>query len=49
MFTSDIGVLSTPLRAPLCRKLARLGVKLGEQADISNGPRIFTSEGAAAV
>ncbi len=47
VFTAGIGEHSVPIRAALCGKLTWLGVKLDEQANASNGPRI--SEPASAV
>jgi acetate kinase len=49
VFTAGIGEHSTPVRAALCGKLAWLGVKLDEQANASNGPRISTSDSAVSV
>jgi len=49
VFTAGIGENSAPLRAALCRKLAWLGVKLDEQANASNGPRISTPDSAVSV
>ena len=42
---------STPLsvRAALCRKLAWLGVKLDDQANDSNGPRISAPDSGVSV
>ena len=37
------------MRAALCRKLAWLGVKLDEQANASNGPRISAADSAVSV
>ena len=44
VFTAGIGEHSAPVRAALCRKLAWLGVKLDEQANASNGPRISAAD-----
>jgi acetate kinase len=49
VFTAGIGENAAPLRAALCRKLAWLGVKLDEQANASNGPRISTPDSAVSV
>lgn len=47
-FTADIGKNSSP-GAALCGKLAWLGVKLDEQANDFNGPRISTSDSSISV
>ncbi len=49
VFTAGIGEHSAPVRAALCRKLAWLGVKLDEQANETNGPRISTPESRVSV
>ncbi len=49
VFTAGIGEHSAPVRAALCRKLAWLGVKLDEQANASNGPRISAADSAVSV
>lgn len=49
VFTAGIGENSAPLRAALCRKLSWLGVKMDEQANDSNGPRISTADSRASV
>jgi acetate kinase len=49
VFTAGIGEHSASVRAALCAKLAWLGVKLDEQANASNGPRISTSDSAVSV
>ena len=49
VFTAGIGERSAPVRAALCGKLAWLGVKLDEQANASNGPRIAVSDSAVSV
>ncbi len=49
VFTAGIGERSAPVRAALCAKLAWLGVKLDEQANASNGPRISASDSAVSV
>ena len=49
VFTAGIGEHSAPVRAALCGKLAWLGVKLDEQANNSNGPRISTAESRISV
>ena len=46
VFTAGIGENSAPLRAALCAKLAWLGVKLDERANVSGGPRISTRTAA---
>jgi acetate kinase len=37
------------VRAALCRNLAWLGVKLDEQANAADGPKISAPDGAASV
>ena len=49
VFTAGIGEHSAPVRAALCGKLAWLGVKLDEQANAANGPRISTTDSAVSV
>jgi acetate kinase len=49
VFTAGIGENAAPLRAALCRKLAWLGVRLDEQANAANGPRISTQDSAVSV
>ena len=49
VFTAGIGEHSAPVRAALCRNLAWLGVKLDEQANASNGPRISAADSAVSV
>ena len=49
VFTAGIGEHSAPVRAALCRKLAWFGVKLDEQANASNGPRISAEDSAVSV
>jgi acetate kinase len=49
VFTAGIGERSAPVRAALCAKLAWLGVKLDEQANASNGPRISAPDSAVSV
>jgi acetate kinase len=49
VFTAGIGEHSVPVRAALCAKLAWLGVKLDEQANKSNGPRISTPDSRVSV
>ena len=49
VFTAGIGEHSAPVRAALCAKLAWLGVKLDEQANASNGPRISATDSAVSV
>ena len=49
VFTAGIGEHSAPVRAALCAKMACLGVKLDERANVSNGPRISTLDSAVSV
>ena len=49
VFTAGIGEHSVAVRAALCRKLAWLGVKLDDQANDSNGPRITTPDSGVSV
>jgi len=49
VFTAGIGEHSAPLRAALCAKLAWLGVKLDERANVSGGPRISTPDSRVSV
>ena len=49
VFTAGIGEGSAPVRAAVCGKLTWLGVKLDEQANASNGPRISASDSAVSV
>jgi acetate kinase len=49
VFTAGIGEHSAPVRAALCAKMAWLGVKLDERANVSNGPRISTLDSAVSV
>ena len=49
VFTAGIGEHSAPARAALCAKMAWLGVKLDERANVSNGPRISTLDSAVSV
>ncbi|MGD0431506.1 MAG: acetate/propionate family kinase [Acetobacteraceae bacterium] len=49
VFTAGIGENSAPLRAALCAKLAWLGVKLDERANVSGGPRISTPDSRVSV
>ena len=49
VFTAGIGENSAPLRAALCAKLAWLGVKLDERANIAGGPRISALDSRASV
>jgi len=49
VFTAGIGEHSAPVRAALCAKMAWLGVKLHERANVSNGPRISTLDSAVSV
>ena len=49
VFTAGIGEHSAPVRAALSRSLAWLGVKLDEQANASNGPRISSADSRVSV
>ena len=49
VFTAGIGENSAPVRAALCGKLVWLGVKLDEQANASDGPRISTADSRVSV
>jgi acetate kinase len=49
VFTAGIGENSAPVRAALCAKLAWLGVKLDNQANAANGPRISTPDSRVSV
>ena len=49
VFTAGIGEHSAPIRAAVCGKLAWLGVKLDEQANASNGPRISKLDSAVSI
>ncbi|THD42556.1 MAG: acetate/propionate family kinase [Bradyrhizobium sp.] len=49
VFTAGIGEHSAPVRAALCAKLAWLGVRLDERANVSNGPCISAPQSAASV
>jgi acetate kinase len=49
VFTAGIGEHSAPVRAALCCRLTSLGVKLDEQGNASNGPRISASDSAVSV
>jgi acetate kinase len=49
VFTAGIGEHSAPVRAALCAKLAWLGVKLDEPANMSGGPRISASDSRVSV
>ncbi len=49
VFTAGIGEHSAPVRAALCGKLAWLGVKLDEESNASNGPRISAPDSAVSV
>ena len=49
VFTAGIGEHSAPVRAALCAKLAWLGVKLDEQANETNGPRISAPDSGVSV
>jgi acetate kinase len=44
VFTAGIGEHSAQVRAALCRKLAWLGVKLDQQANDANAPRISATD-----
>ena len=49
MFTAGIGEHSARVRAALCRNLVWLGVKLDEQANAADGPKISAPDSAASV
>ena len=49
VFTAGIGENSSKVRAALSARLAWLGVKLDEQANASNGPRISTADSRVSV
>jgi acetate kinase len=49
VFTAGIGERSAPVRAAMCVKLSSMGVKLDEQANASDGPRISTSDSGVSV
>ena len=49
VLTAGIGEHSVPVRAALCAKLAWLGVKLDDQANKSNGPRISAPDSRVSV
>jgi acetate kinase len=49
VFTAGIGEHSAPVRAALCGKMSFLGVKLDEQANASDGPRISTVDSGVSV
>jgi acetate kinase len=49
VFTAGIGEHSAPVRAALCAKLAWLDVKLDEQANASDDPRISTPDSGVSV
>ena len=49
VFTAGIGEHSATVRGALCRKLAWLGVKLDQQANNSNGPRISAPDSGVSV
>ena len=49
VFTAGIGEHSAPIRAAVCGKLAWLGVKLDDQANAANGPRISEPDSAVSV
>ena len=49
VFTAGIGEHSAPVRAALSSKLAWLGMKLDENANASNGPRISAPDSGVAV
>jgi acetate kinase len=49
VFTAGIGEHSAPVRAALCANLAWLGVKLDEQANESNGPRVSAPQSGVSV
>ncbi|MGO9361428.1 MAG: acetate kinase, partial [Xanthobacteraceae bacterium] len=49
VFTAGIGEHSAPVRAALCARLSWLGVKLDQQANDANGPRISTADSRVSV
>jgi acetate kinase len=49
VFTAGIGENSAPVRAALCTSLSWLGVKLDEQSNAANGPRISTADSRVSV
>ena len=49
VFTAGIGEHSVPVRAALCNKMAWLGVKLDEPANVAGGPRISAPDSGVSV
>ena len=49
VFTAGIGEHSVPVRAALCNKMAWLGVKLDEKANMAGGPRISAPDSRVSV
>ena len=49
VFTAGIGEHSVPVRAALCNKMAWLGVKLDEAANVAGGPRISAADSGVSV
>ena len=49
VFTAGIGEHSVPVRAALCSKMAWLGVKLDEPANVAGGPRISAPDSGVSV
>jgi acetate kinase len=49
VFTAGVGEHSPPVRAALCERLAWLGVRLDEQANVSGGPCISTPDSRVSV
>ena len=49
VFTAGIGEHSVPVRAALCNKMAWLGVKLDEPANVAGGPRISAPDSSVSV
>ena len=49
VFTAGIGEHSVPVRAALCNKMAWLGVKLDQPANVAGGPRISAPDSGVSV
>ena len=49
VFTAGIGEHSVPVRAALCNKMAWLGVKLDQPANVAGGPRISAPDSRVSV
>ena len=49
VFTAGIGEHSVPVRAALCNKMAWLGVKLDQPANLAGGPRISAPDSGVSV